>query len=350
MIRVLIAEDSDFIAGILREILSRDPEIIVVGRAVNGEEAISKTKLLRPDCVTMDIVMPLMDGLKATEIIMQETPTPILVISSADRSGETDIAFSAIRAGAVDVVRKPLIDDREHLLELQEEIVKKVKLVSKIIPIRRPALSRFAESPAKSSVPEPTGDALVAIGASTGGPPALASILKGLDGSFPWPILIVQHMAQGFIEGFAEWLDSETGLKVVVARHGMKLEKGKVFICPDNVHMGVRTGGRIFLSDSSPIGGHRPSVTFLMRTVAEDFGRNSIGVLLTGMGRDGADGLKEIRESGGITMAQDEESCVVFGMPGAAVEIGAAEKVVPLADIPKELTRVPPGWPNKRKN
>lgn len=327
MIRVIVADDSAVVADILTAVLEQDPEIRVVGRAKNGAEAVDLVKALRPDLLLLDVCMPVMDGIQATAAIMAACPVPILVVA-ASVNESTNVAFKAIQAGAVDVVEKPALTLTADYARL--DLIRHVKLVSRVTPVRRGR----AGLPLRCTPPPESADRVVAIAASTGGPPALAHVLGALGGGFPSPILVVQHISPGFLEGFVEWLGSVVPMPVCIAERGEEPEPGRVHLAPEGCHLGLDVRGRLVISRDPPRDGHRPSGTVLFESVAEACGPYGVGVLLTGMGRDGADGLKALRDAGGRTICQDEATSVIWGMPKAGVEVGAAERVLPLEAIP----------------
>jgi two-component system chemotaxis response regulator CheB len=336
VIRVLIAEDSAFVTDLLSALLGADPEVVVVGRARNGREAVELTRRLKPDVVTMDVRMPVLDGIQATEAIMAEVPTPILIVSAAVDEQGTDTAFEAIRAGAMDVVEKPRGAFSRDYAAMGAELLRRVKTVSRVRAVRRPPRARREQDPPAVPPGQPRGR-LVAMAASTGGPGAIAHILGQLPARFPWPILVVQHIAPGFLDGFVRWLGTQTGLEVRTAEHGEWPRPGTVYFSPDGYHLGVDGGGRIVLDPSVPVDGHRPSATYLFRSVARSYGAQAIGVILTGMGEDGVHGLLELKREGGWTVAQDEATCAVYGMPRAAQAAGAVDRVLPLERIPSAI-------------
>ena len=328
-IKVLIVEDSQVARDYLTYILSSDPAIQVIGTANNGEEAIQAVRDKRPDIVTMDIDMPKMDGFEATRIIMETVPTPIVNVSASWDPKEVEKTFLAMEAGALAAVRKPVGVAHPDYKDQAKELIQTIKLKSEVKVIRRrPRAKHGKDTPAgKTSTtlsPAVTNIKVVAIGASTGGPPVIETILSGLPKDFHAPLLIVQHIAPGFIQGFADWLANACRFPVKIAAPCDFPLPGHAYIAPDGAHMGVDAGGRIVLEGSEPEGGLRPAVSYLFRSVAEVFGRNMVGVLLTGMGKDGAHELKKMKEKGAITIAQDKESCVVYGMPGEAVNLNAA--------------------------
>jgi len=336
MIKVLVVEDSPVVCELLTHILNSDPDIRVIGTAENGEEAIEVAERHRPDLVTMDVHMPKMDGFKATRIIMETNPVPIVIVTGSTSMIEMENSFRAIEAGALTVIKKPVgVGHPDHEAHAKE-LITTVKLMSEVKVVRRwRGLSRkepgvYIEAPVEITS---TDIRVVAIGASTGGPPVIQQILSGLPKEFPAPVLIVQHMAAGFFQGFAEWLSQTSSLPVHLAIDGSRILSGNVYIAPENVQMKVGINGRLSCVDDIPENGLRPSVSCLFRSVADVFGKNAMGILLTGMGKDGAEQLKLMRGKGAVTIAQDEESSVIFGMPGEAVKLDAAKYVLPPTGI-----------------
>ena len=344
-IRVLIVDDSGLIREILKSILESDPAIQVVGMAENGERAIELVQKLKPDVVTMDINMPVMDGFRATEHIMAYCPTPILILSSIIDKEGTYTTFNALAAGAVDAMEKPNGLESKVWNKLGDVLVQKVKLISKVKVVthvkgRVRELFKHAESVSPSShlpLPSPDKYEIIGIGASTGGPSVVMQILKNIPANCDSGILVVQHMASGFIKGFVDWLGDACEVKVKLAKEGEKIERGEVLVAPDGFHTIVRSKKRIGLVSGEKVHGVKPSVDILFNSIAEVFGHAAVGVLLTGMGADGAEGLKHIKDKGGITIAQSESSCTVFGMPKAAIEKGAVSKALSVEDIIRTL-------------
>jgi two-component system chemotaxis response regulator CheB len=333
MIKVLIVEDSPVAQEFLVYILTSDPAIQVVGIANNGVEALEAVTQKRPDVITMDIHMPMMDGFEATRRIMETRPTPIVMVSGSIGAKEVAATFRAVEAGALAVVLRPPGIDRQEFEAAARELIQTVKLMSEVKVVRRfprlasaPALPPAAKVEVQKAV---AGIQAIAIGTSTGGPPVLREILSGLPRDLPVPVFIVQHIAPGFVGGLAEWLAGASRFPVRVPSHGEHPAPGQGYIAPDGCHMGIGSGPRIVLSGDAPENGLRPSVAYLFRSVARVFGPRAVGVLLTGMGRDGARELKAMKDMGAITIAQDEESSVVHGMPGEAIRLDAATYVLP---------------------
>ncbi len=343
-VRVLVVEDSPTVRQRLVEIVGSDPDLELVGAADNGREGIELCQRHRPDVITMDMMLPIMSGLAATEYIMAHCPTPILVVSASINRGELFKIYEALAAGAVDVLEKPTGDEPDGVWE--NRFLAMLKLVSRIrvithprarlVGLRAPAPELAGAKPVRSRT-EPR-HSVVAIGASTGGPGAIVEILRGLPADFKLPILIVMHINEPFGSAFADWLDGQTTRRVDHAREGMSVASaaGRVVLAPGGRHMVVRAG-RIYLTDDAERHSCRPSVDELFSSIADEYGPSAAACLLTGMGRDGALGLLKIRQAGGVTIAQDEATSVVYGMPREAVLIGAAQQVLRLRDIAPRL-------------
>ncbi len=343
MIKVLIVDDSKVVQELMEHILTSDPDIRIVGIASSGKEAIKLTREKRPDIITMDFHMPDMDGSDATRTIMETTPTPIIIVSGS--IGTTDIkhSFDLIESGALAVVLRPPGIQHPGFNNARKELIQTIKLMAEVKVVRH--YNRKNKVSLKSFVIPSENELkrelkLVAIGASTGGPAALQKILSGLPKEFPLPVVIVQHISSGFLAGFVQWLSISSGIPLQIASDGEKIKAGTAYMAPDGFHLGVQQGLVIMLSTLPPENGLRPSVDHLFRSVAQVVGKNAIGVLLTGMGKDGASELKGMRDSGAITIAQDEESSVIFGMPGEAVKIGAAGHVLPIDRIAEFLNEL----------
>ncbi len=339
-IRVLLVDDSPLALVVLRRMLATSPDIEVVGAAANGREALVLIPLLQPTLICTDYHMPEMNGLELTQQVMARFPRPILVVSSAVGEADTDRVFALLEAGAVDVFPKPRGGLEMDALAA-EQFVKKVKIVAGVWVLGRSPKEPGVRNPAPAPRLAPACGAraprIVAIGASTGGPPALQTILSHLPGHFPLPILCVQHISIGFLSGLVSWLATSCQVKVLIARTDEIPQPGCVYFPPENNHLLIDRKGRLQPSNDPLFGGHRPSVTVTFRSVAEYYGDTAIGVLLTGMGRDGGEGMQSLAQVGALTIAQDEASCVVFGMPKDAVERGAARAVLPIGDIARAL-------------
>ncbi len=336
MIRVLVAEDSGTARALLVEILGSDPGIEVVGQAVDGVEAVAMAQALRPDLVTMDIRMPRMDGLEATHEIMITAPTPIVIVSSSARRAEVEGSLAMLGQGALEVLRKPPGPGSPGFAREAGRLVATVKAMARVKVVRRWRGSPQAEPPRPPALAGARAR-LVAIAASTGGPAALRQLLAGLPADFPAPILIVQHITAGFTVGLAAWLDGVSPMRVKVAVDGEPLARRTAYLAPDDGHLGVTEARSIALCDAPPVGQFRPSATHLFESVARAYGPSAVGVILTGMGDDGVQGLRALRRAGGRVIAQDEPSSVVFGMPAAAIEAGVVDAILSLDAIPPRL-------------
>lgn len=340
MITVLVVEDSSVVRELLVHILSSDPKIRVIGAAGNGKEALEAVDRSRPDLVTMDVHMPGMDGLEATRVIMETNPVPIVIVTGSASMMEMEISFRAIEAGALTVIQKPVGPGHPDYEARARELIRTVKLMSEVKVVRRWArrprkeAEAYSRTLAQISAPDIRA---VAIGASTGGPPVIQQILSGLPREFPIPVLIVQHMAAGFIQGFTEWLSQTSPLPIHLAINGSRLLPGHIYIAPEGLQMKVGMNGRLICSEDNPENGLRPSVSYLFRSVADVFGKNAVGILLTGMGKDGAVELKMMKEKGALTIAQDKESSIIYGMPGAASDLDAASLILPPGKISEAL-------------
>ena len=328
-IRVLIVDDSTLVRQALNSILSANPEMEVIGEARNGKEGYEKTLVLRPDVVTMDISMPVMDGLQATELIMEEIPTPIVIVSSRD----VQVIVKALGLGAMDFVASTGDFD-----EIREELIQKVRIASRVKAIKR---MRIRPVTLRANPHRSAASRVVALGISTGGPQALQVLLSKLPAQFLASMLIVQHISPGFVQGLVEWLSVTSPLDIRVAKAGDVLKNGTVFFAPDGVLMTVDKQEKIVLrEDVSKKMLHVPSVDVMMRSVAEVYQENAVGVIMTGMGRDGVEGIAEIRAAGGYTIAQDEKTSAIYGMNKLAVDQGSIERVLALDQIADELVRM----------
>jgi two-component system chemotaxis response regulator CheB len=332
-IRVLVADDSELFRDVLARVIAVEPGFEVVAVASDGNDAAAQARALKPDVITMDLNMPDADGFSGIARIMAETPTPILVLTA---NREEAVGFRALSLGALDILEKPHatteLDEYGRLLRSRLRLLAGVKVIRHMRGLRERA----------AAAPRRTGRAdLVVIGASLGGPRALATLLRGLAAGFPAPVAVVQHIADGFTEGLASWLAAESRLDVREARDGERLRPGRVLVAPTGRHLLI-ADGVARLSDAPPVDTFKPSVTPLFLSAARTHGARACGVILTGMGRDGAEGLRAIKEAGGPTLAQDEATSAVFGMPRAAIELGAVDRVLPLDELARalvELTR-----------
>ncbi len=371
-IRVVVVDDSALMRRLITDMLQRDPAIQVVGVASNGREAIEVVQRLRPDVVTMDVRMPVMDGLATTEHLMAYCPTPILVLTASLASYEVDITFKMLGAGALEVIEKPRGDNAQTIEHAARDLVRRVKILSRVRVVthlrgrRRASSNDSALQPAFpahqaptpgpqsapstgtpivspiSSAPAAPLNPIVVIGASTGGPRVIRQIIAGLPRTFPAAVLVVQHIAEGFSEGMAEWLASIGTLPVHLAREGSPIRAGEVLIAPDQRSLLVTHHGTIHLSDA-PLLIQRPSIDITMQAVADVYGARAVGVLLTGMGRDGAYGMRALYRRQAYTIAQDEASCAIFGMPRAAIQLGVVRDVLPPEAIAPRLVEVVAG-------
>lgn len=345
MIKVLIAEDSVVIQEFLKNILESDPDIQVIEMVNNGEKAIEAVKKFRPDVVTMDINMPVLNGFDATRRIMETNPTPIVIVSGEWDTKHLETIFRAMEAGAIACVARPPGTGHPDHTSSTEELIRTVKSMSEVKVIKRwsrlqkkgtCSLNEDKCAPEKA-IPPGREIKVVAIGASVGGPIALQTILAAIPPGFNAPVVIVQHISVGFTQGLVEWLSMKSAIPVYLGRHGEKILPGHAYVAPEHLQMRVMKDGVISLREDDPQDGLRPSVSCLFRSIADAYGKNAAGVLLTGMGRDGAQELKLMKDRGAVTIVQNEETSVVFGMPGEAVRIGGAAYVLPLEEIAQTL-------------
>lgn len=333
LLRVLVADDSLVAQQLLRELIDSQPDMIVVGTAATGRETVEKVERLRPDLVTMDVVMPDGDGIAAAQRIMSQRPTPIAVVTAAPVGPSSSVTFDALATGAVEVLQKPARAILESASE-RETFTRRLRSVAAVgvIGIRGQRTQRNErrssappqETPSAQQHGVPQSAGLIAIGASTGGPPCIRAILSALDPALAPPIVVVQHMAREFVPGFVAWLRDTLPFPVELASHRTPVEPGRVYVAPGDRHLLVDAAGVLLEDDRPPLHHQKPAVDVLFASVAEQHGPRALGVLLTGMGEDGARGLLAMRETGAFTIAQDEASSVVFGMPGAAAALDAA--------------------------
>jgi len=333
MIKVLIVDDSPVQRELLQEILTQDPEISVIGMACDGEEGVTEALAKKPDIITMDIHMPKMNGIEATRKIMSLRPIPIIIISASSSETEVSSAFEALEAGAIAIEEKInfVVDNTKKLIET-------IKLMAEIKMVRRLDYSKKNKMKTKVVLENQSLNIrAIAMGVSTGGPPVLQEIFKNLPENFP-PILVVQHITPGFLQGLSDWLTQTTKKTIKIATHGEKINANQIYFAPENYHMGINTLSKIVLSTDEPENGHRPSVSFLFRSFAEHFGNQSLGILLTGMGHDGAEGLKKMKDTGAFTIAQDKKSSTIFGMPSEAIALNAVSKIFSPLEISNFIT------------
>lgn len=345
-IRVLIVEDSPIALTILKRILDQAPQIEVVGTARTGLEAIALIPQTQPDVICTDLHMPQMDGLELTTEVMTMNPRPILVISASVQEEDTQQIFRLLEAGAVDVFPKPTAGLIAGDRAFSQMLVNKIQVLAgvKVFKKSRAALthSRQAtpESPSVRKFNPRSRLKIVAIGASTGGPPALQALFSALPADFPLPIVCVQHISCGFLQGLIDWLSTSCLLPIQIAQPGEQPRSGQIYFPMEQQHLELDAKGRFICTSSPLVDGHRPSVTATFQSVARVYGKKAVGILLTGMGRDGAAGLLEMRQCGGLTIAQDEATSVIFGMPQEAIKLGAALKVLPIQAIAPALLEI----------
>lgn len=373
-IRVLIVDDSAFMRKVLLSIIAADPQMDVVGEARDGRDAVTQAESLKPDVITMDINMPHMDGLQATELIMSSQPRPIVIVSSESREG-ADITLKALELGAIDFVAKPSSGIDLDMNIVRDELVRKLKMAAKVRVVRTATRSRLGHEIANSSprtepvsplvsqvqgvqtppslasavarpfapqaVPtKPTGKfPIVVIAASTGGPATLMKLVPSFPKNFPGAVILVQHMPATFTSQFSVQLDEVCPMRVKEAEPGELLQAGTFYVCPGSHHLRVASSGRIALDDGPRINGYQPCADVTMETVSQYAGSMAIGAVLTGMGSDASHGVQAIKQYGGYVIAQDETTSVIFGMPGEAIKTGAVDQVVPIESVFQSIER-----------
>jgi len=372
-IRVLLVEDSPVALTILKRILSTSPDITVVGAARNGLEALELIPKVKPQVICTDFHMPKMNGLELTRRIMAEAPCPILVISASVKAEDTHNVFPLLAAGALDVFPKPTTGLATEYEQLGQDLINRIKVLAGVTvftrrpsqevsvaegsPVRResplrvtsPSSTTAVPTRGRGLVPRPVRSSrpaldiraprIVAIGASTGGPQTLQDILHSLPASFPVPIVCVQHISEGFLQGLVDWLQSSCTLSIKIAQEGIMPQAGTVYFAPERHHLQISNQGYLQFGPSQPVDGHCPSVTVLFQSIAAYYRRAAIAVLLTGMGRDGAAGMQAVSQAGGLTIAQDEASSVVFGMPKEAIALGCVQQILTPPDIAPYLLK-----------
>jgi two-component system, chemotaxis family, protein-glutamate methylesterase/glutaminase len=347
-IRVLIVEDSPVVRMLLQHILASDPRLEVAAAVESGEEALRVLHRVAPDVISMDIRLPGINGFEATQRIMAERPTPIVVVSASVEAEDLKITMNALRAGALAVVEKPVGTSHAEYEAMAGRLRTQLAIMSEVRVVRQ-RLHRKLDFPGSmlSAAPRPPrratagsgGYRILGIAASTGGPNALAQLLTGLGPEFPLPVLLVQHITASFLEGFVSWLDSVSPFQAVIAREGEVPVRGKVYLAPAGSHLRL-TGACLTSDRGEPVSSQRPSGTVLLESIARSAGASGIGVVLTGMGDDGARGLLALREAGGHTLVEDQSTAVVYGMPAAAANVGAACEILPLPEIAPRLIEI----------
>ncbi|MBR8827359.1 MAG: chemotaxis-specific protein-glutamate methyltransferase CheB [Gomphosphaeria aponina SAG 52.96 = DSM 107014] len=336
MIKVILVEDSPVALTLLKKLLDSAPDIEVVGCASTGVEALEMIPKVNPDVICTDLHMPKMNGLELTTEVMALYPRPILIISASVQEEDTHHVFQLLEAGAVDIFPKPRAGQPKDYELIKQPLINKIKVLAGVRVFSKP--QKYA-TPVKKEVPfMPTSMVsskikMVAIGASTGGPQALQEIFSKLPVNFPVPIICVQHISEGFLQGLIDWLTSVCKLKLVIAQSGVIPQPGNIYFPPEGQHLELDSSGKFFCSHAPQVGGHRPSITVTLKSVARVYGSTAIGILLTGMGKDGAEGMKAIAAAGGLTIAQDQGTSVVFGMPKEAIALGGVKEVLPLQAI-----------------
>ena len=341
LVRVLVADDSTTSRELLVTLLDAEHDIEVVGQAANGVEAVEMTSRLRPSVVVMDIHMPVMDGFEATKRIMIDSPTPVVIVTGVANARGVEMSLRAVQIGALTLLPKPPGPDDPHFEVDSRRLVSMVKALSQVRVVRR--RRQQVEAPVYDRAPQPLVARpveVLAIAASTGGPAAVYRLLERLPRATRVPVLVVQHISEGFSAGLVSWLGSASPLPVKSAEHGEPLVGGVVYVAPDDQHLEVGPERRAWLTKAPRVDGFRPSATVLFRSVARAYGACAAGVVLTGMGRDGLEGLTELHRVGGRVLAQDEATSVVFGMPGVVVNAGLADVVAPVEELARHLGEV----------
>ncbi|MEO0456601.1 MAG: chemotaxis-specific protein-glutamate methyltransferase CheB [Cyanobacteria bacterium P01_A01_bin.114] len=337
-IRVLLVEDSPIALVVLKKILEASPQIEVVGTARTGVEALAMIPNVEPQVICTDLHMPHMDGLTLTIEVMAQYPCPILVVSSSVQEDDPNNVFQLLAAGAVDVFPKPRngLTPLDRLLS--RELIDKILILSgvKVFKKKRALLASKSPRSGAPTYPHHHRPKIIAVGASTGGPQALQKLFTKLPRDCP-PVVCVQHISMGFLQGLIDWLTKTCNLSIEIAQPGQPAHPGHIYFPPENHHLTFDRNRQFVYLDLPPVDGHCPSVTVTFDSIAHAYGRHAVGILLTGMGKDGAVGLKSIKQAGGLTIAQNESTCVVFGMPKVAIELGAARQVLAIDEIAQTL-------------
>jgi two-component system chemotaxis response regulator CheB len=339
-LRVLVVDDSMFMRRMITDLLQQDAELEVVGAAKNGQEGLEMARQLKPDVITLDVEMPIMDGVTMLQRLMQEQPTPVLMLSSLTKEG-TEVTLRCLELGAVDFVTKPSGSISMDIYKISSQIIEKVKVAARARVVVAPTAARPAAAPPTPAVltGRSTPDApLVVIGASTGGPRALNTVLSGLPSGLNAKLLLIQHMPEGFTRSLAERLDRNSAFSVREAQGGETLEAGVAYLAPGGKHLKLERGERIALTEDPPVHGVRPAVDVALLSIAQNYQGAMVVAILTGMGSDGAAGVRALAAKGAYTIAEDESTCVVFGMPRAAIQTGAVKRVAPLHHIAEAIT------------
>lgn len=334
-VRVLVADDSELARVVLRQVLGSDPGIEIVGMATSGTEVVDMVEELTPDIVTMDLRMPGLDGLSASAEIMRRCPTPVIIVTSSGIVERKEDIFAAFKYGVVDVIQKP---DAAGDSPAARALIEKVKILSRV-RVSGDVWSPGGRSQSLRPLAQPVwrNTKAIGVGASTGGPRALHRVLSGLPGDLPMPVFVVQHMSEGFVPGFADWLGADLKLRLRIAQDGDRPRPGQALLAPGGANMLVDSRGIVRLNKEMPATGLMPSVDVLFRSLAQVYRADTLGVVLTGIGKDGAEGMVAMKEAGGVTLVQDEATCVVFGMPSAAIAEGAVDEVLSLDLIADRL-------------
>lgn len=338
-LKVLVVDDSAFMRKIIQDMLESDPEITVVGTAFDGVDALNKVPVLSPDVITLDVEMPRLDGLGFLERLMKSNPRPVVMLSSLTGYG-SKATIEALMRGATDFLEKPSTHRPSDLEGMRQELITKVKNAARARVAHQKTLSVYKDVPQKKASGKKPVRCLVAIGASTGGPKALETVLRGLPSDLPAGIVITQHMPAGFTTSLAERLDRVCEISVQEASSGARIMSGVAYIAPGGYHLKVTDKHTVELDSRPPVTYVKPSVDFMMSSIAPVFKERVIAVILTGMGRDGADGVKQIKEYGGKVICQDETSSTIFGMPKAVIDEGNADHVLPLSSIADRIVEL----------
>jgi two-component system chemotaxis response regulator CheB len=338
-VRVLLVDDSSTSRALLRQLCDDDPRLTVVGEATNGRQAIEQVTVLRPSIVVMDIEMPVLDGIEATRQIMAKTPTPILIVTAHHDPRDVALSLRAVQAGALSLLPKPSGPGSPTFRQDAQQLVRLTKTLSEVQPLRRHFTARQPPAPPDPPVHVPPMRA-IAVAASTGGPAALYRLLEVLPSRIGVPVLVVQHIADGFAPGLASWLSGATSLPVRLAQHDEPLLPDRVYVAPDRCHLTAGRSGRVVLREDPPVSGFRPSASVLFSSIAETYGAAAAGVVLTGMGSDGLEGARALRRAGAVVLAQDADSSVVFGMPRAVTDAGLATSVGTIEQLARMLSKL----------